>query len=220
MARYPSAVWRGDGMPNHGGSMGSIDRGVIHVMQGTLGGTDSWFHDPAAEVSAHFGVGKDGTVYQWVDTSVVAWAEAAYNDSSISIEHEGVSGDQLTAAQADADVELVRWLEEKIGLPSDRAHWFGHGELGVLGGAHPDCPGAAIMAGLPWVLAQASTSPPPNPQSRLEEQMITEEFNGTQHHVMEGITNPGQITHWWQDSNPSPESGAVPGKWYREVLAA
>ena len=140
MARYPGAVWRGP-VPNQGGAMGPLRLGVFHVMEGTMAGTDSWFHDPKAQVSAHFGVSKTGIVYQWVDTAAVAWAEAAYNGEAISIEHEGHAGDVVTPAQADADVELVRWLESQ-GLPADRAHWFGHGELGVAGGNHPGCPGA------------------------------------------------------------------------------
>ena len=131
-------------------------------MMGTLAGTDSWFHDPAAQVSAHFGVGKDGTCYQWVDTATVAWAEASYNGEAISIEHEGISGDSLTPAQIAADVQLVQW----IGLPLVMAPspsgtgWIGHGELGAAGGNHPDCPGSPILAQWPAVLALATGTPP------------------------------------------------------------
>lgn len=43
-------------------------------MSGTLAGTDSWFRNPTAYVSAHFGVGLDGSVHQYVDLGNIAWA--------------------------------------------------------------------------------------------------------------------------------------------------
>ena len=73
MARYSNAQWRP--VPNETpGGMTAYKFLVLHIMQGTLGGTDSWFHNTASRVSSHFGVGKDGTVYQWVDTAERAWA--------------------------------------------------------------------------------------------------------------------------------------------------
>jgi N-acetyl-anhydromuramyl-L-alanine amidase AmpD len=45
---------------------------VLHTMSGTLAGSDSWFHSNPLQVSAHFGVGLDGEVHQYVslaDTS-------------------------------------------------------------------------------------------------------------------------------------------------------
>jgi peptidoglycan hydrolase-like protein with peptidoglycan-binding domain len=132
--------------------MGRVGLFVVHIMQGTLDGTDGWFHDPAAQVSAHFGVGKDGRVFQWVDTDAIAYAEAAYNDAAISIEHEGNSGETLTPVQLAASLTLLRWLHEKYPeVPlrrqlTVRPGVVGHGMLGVAGGNHPDCPGDPILA--------------------------------------------------------------------------
>jgi hypothetical protein len=39
---------------------------VIHIMEGTLGGTDDWFNNPASKVSAHYGIGRNGQVHQYV----------------------------------------------------------------------------------------------------------------------------------------------------------
>ena len=39
---------------------------VLHLMGGTLKGTDSWFRNPVAQASTHYGVGKKGEIYQWV----------------------------------------------------------------------------------------------------------------------------------------------------------
>ena len=57
--RYPGADWRPiSGNFRRGGNTPKFM--IIHIMQGTLAGSDSWFRNPAAQVSAHFGVGKDG----------------------------------------------------------------------------------------------------------------------------------------------------------------
>ena len=149
--RYPLGTWRGQ-VVNHGGPLGPVRFFVVHVMQGTLAGTDAWFHEARAQVSAHFGVGRDGQVLQWVDVSTTAWAEMAYNDRSISIEHEGYSGEVLTRRQLAASTDLLRWLAAQFpGVPLQRTAdpngrgVIGHGELGVLGGDHPDCPGTPIL---------------------------------------------------------------------------
>ena len=134
---------------------------VVHVMAGTLAGTDAWFHDPQAQVSAHLGHGKAGERYQWVDTEAVAWAEAAYNLVAWSAEHEGESGDELTAAQvASLAFAIVQW-HRATGFPIQRTSdpegigVIGHSELGLAGGDHPDCPGAPVLAQLPAVIAMA-----------------------------------------------------------------
>lgn len=179
--RYPESTWRGT-VPNMGGTLVDPPLIVVHVMQGTLEGTDSWFHNPSAEVSAHFGVGRDGTVYQWVLLDRVAWAEANYNEAAISIEHEGFSSsvalsaaavdelapatramyedrhNGLTQAQLTSSGKLIHWLATEIakerGIPfadvfrrtnKPTVGVIGHGELGVPGGDHPDCPGSVIM---------------------------------------------------------------------------
>ena len=156
-------------VPNVGGAIGPIRFGVIHIMAGTLAGTDSWFQNPAAQVSAHFGIGKDGTIIQWVDTSRVAWAEMNYNGEALSIEHEGQSGDQLTDAQILSLEKVMQWCAFIHGIPFARTSdpngtgWIGHGELGVSGGDHPDCPGQPILDQLPLIIYAAGHSTPPVP---------------------------------------------------------
>ena len=46
---------------------------VIHIMDGTLHGTDTWFLDPASRVSAHYGVGTVGAVHQYVAEGDTVW---------------------------------------------------------------------------------------------------------------------------------------------------
>lgn len=184
MAIYPEAQWHGP-VPNQGGPMGQIRLGVVHIMSGTQAGTDSWFHNPSAQVSAHFGIAKDGTVYQWVDTSIIAWAEAAYNDCAISVENEGQSGEQLTFGQAVALSKLMAWLWDTHKIPlgpiTDPAGhgWIGHGQLGVAGGAHPLCPGQPILDQLPTVCKAAwNIVFPPAPPAPPAHRTLTPGMSG------------------------------------------
>lgn len=161
--RYPGATWKGP-VPNQGGPIGQVTLGVAHIMEGTLDGTDAWFHNPTSGVSAHFGIGKDGRVYQWVDTSVTAWHVANDNGRAIGIEHEGFTGQTLTAPQLDQLSKLMEWIEAVHGVPlvmSTATGWCGHGQLGAAGGNHPYCPGNPILTQLPGALAAAGSPPPP-----------------------------------------------------------
>lgn len=104
---------------------------VDHIMQGNLNGSFARFNNPKEQVSAHFGVGKSGEVRQWVPMNCSAWGNGILEDGcdltipwiaecwknrgnqefnpnrrTISIEHEGNSGDELTPAQYEATLEL------------------------------------------------------------------------------------------------------------------
>lgn len=61
MARMPGATWRP--VPNcTKGGQDSARGVVLHIMQGTLDGSDSWFRNTKSQASGHFGVGKDGRI--------------------------------------------------------------------------------------------------------------------------------------------------------------
>jgi hypothetical protein len=168
VARYPAAQWRPIPV-NYTPASISPNLLIEHIMEGTLSGTDAWFRNPAAQASAHFGVGKDGTVYQWVDTSDVAWHAANANGRSIGVEHEGYSGQALTPAQLNATAKILAWAAGVHPVPlvlaanssSDGLAWHGLG--GATWGNHPDCPGPPIVAQLPAILAQAQGGSPPSP---------------------------------------------------------
>lgn len=151
MARYEAAEWHGP-VPNQRVGRGPITRYVfVHIMEGSIESCDAWFHNPASQVSAHFGVAKDARVFQWVDTDDTAWAQAYYNGVGISIEHEGFSGTPLTAPQLAATLELQAWIHRTY--PTVPLRWsmnprrtgvIPHGQLGYIGGNHPFCPGMPI----------------------------------------------------------------------------
>jgi hypothetical protein len=167
--RYPGAEWRPISINYQPG--GCVPRYLIlHVMQGTLAGTDSWFRNPAAQVSAHFGIGKEGAVYQWCDTADTAWHAAQANPVAIGVEHEGDSGDSLTDAQLAADAELLAWATEHHPIPlqitNDPVHGSGlawHGLGGTAWGGHFDCPGSPIVAQRPAIIARAQAIRTPSP---------------------------------------------------------
>ncbi len=129
-------------------------------MAGTLAGTDSWFRDPSSRVSAHYGIGKDGTIHQYVREEDAAWANGVVNRPSwplldrfpgvnpnlytLSIEHEGYPGEPFTEAMYRASLDLTRWLVFRWRIPVDRDHLIGHYRLDSVD--RPDCPGPAF----PW----------------------------------------------------------------------
>ena len=185
MARYPKAKWIGCNVKNYSTQAIQHKFIVIHVAQSsTQSGTDSWFQNPSAIVSAHFSVDKDGTVHQYVDTNEMAYAEMDHNINSISIEHIGFTGEHLTPQQQASDKELFAWIHAIHGIRLVRTHnpsdplggVIGHGELGVNGGNHPDCPGANILADVTHILG----TPPPKPPIPVTRPVLKLGSRGTQ----------------------------------------
>jgi hypothetical protein len=174
MARYPGAVWRGP-VPNYTpGGMRSHRGLVLHIQQGSEAGTDSWFHNPSSQVSAHFGNPKSGPLDQWVDTDDRAWAEVAGNPDWISVENEGNSGNSLTPSQLENVSRLLAWLHTTYAVPlqvsdSSVPGLTGHGLGGSAWGGHYDCPGAPILAQRPAIIARAAailgTAPSSSPST-------------------------------------------------------
>ncbi|MBD0734106.1 LysM peptidoglycan-binding domain-containing protein [Streptomyces sp. CBMA29] len=152
------------------GGQESVQGVILHIMQGTLDGSDSWFRNPISQASAHFGVGKTGTIYQWVDTQDRAWAQAAGNRTWLSVEHEGYAGTALTAAQLAATAKIIAWAQGLYKFPlqsTDSVTGKGigwHGMGGAAWGGHTGCPGDPITAQRPAIIAAAKDilTPPTN----------------------------------------------------------
>ncbi|MCX4663361.1 peptidoglycan-binding protein [Streptomyces uncialis] len=161
MAKFTGAEWRPISINHTRGGQISVRGVVIHIMAGTLAGTDSWFRNPKAKASSHFGTGKGGRLYQWVDTADRAWAQGAGNRDWLSIENEGKGGDKLTDTQIDRCAEILAWAHKRYGVPlavatSPSGRGLGwHGMGGKAWGSHPDCPGTRIIAQLPTIVERA-----------------------------------------------------------------
>jgi N-acetyl-anhydromuramyl-L-alanine amidase AmpD len=160
----PGAIWRP--VPNcTKGGQDSVVGVVLHIMEGTLIGSDAWFRNPASQASAHFGVSKAGVIYQWVDTKDRAWAQSGGNHTWLSIEHEGHEGDALTPPQLAATARIVAWTHAEHGVPLVISNSTGtrgigwHGMGGAAWGGHYDCPGEPIKAQRTAIIAAAGGHP-------------------------------------------------------------
>lgn len=153
---------------------------VVHVAEGSKGSTDSWFHNPDAEASAHYEVNKDGGVWQYVreedsawangivnkpnmgDPLIASWINAGINPNrtTISIETEGFHNEDLTPAQLASLCWLVADIHGRYGWPTDGSRLMGHYEFDAVN--RPNCPS---LSAAEWAEIRAAIAgqPAPNP---------------------------------------------------------
>jgi len=137
---------------------------VCHIQQGTQSSTDGWFKNPQSQVSAHYGIGVTGAIYQWVREEDSAWANGIVNVSgvtpawltslskqgvnintvTISLEHEGYSGNAMPEAQYQASLWVQKQIIQRYNIPLDRDHIIGHYQVDYINKS--GCPGS----GFPW----------------------------------------------------------------------
>lgn len=133
-AEYPLAVSFNPADPSNytAGGIISYDYVVVHTMQGYYYGAQSWFQNPAANVSAHFCMqSSDGEVTQMVELGDRAWHVGSSNAYAIGIEHEGFVDEPAwyTWEMYAGSALLTRWLTDELAIPRDRDHVVGHSEL-------------------------------------------------------------------------------------------
>jgi hypothetical protein len=106
---------------------------VIHSIVGSLNSCIKTFQDPKRLASAHYGVGLDGRVVQFVLDENTAWHAGNWNVNleSIGIEHEDNAKpyDARTDLLYQKSAELVAELCRKYAVPCDRAHIKKHMEV-------------------------------------------------------------------------------------------
>lgn len=125
---------------------------VIHIMAGSLVGTDDWFSRTESQVSAHYGIGLSGEIHQYVQEENQAWHAGKIvpptswkllkpgvnpNAYTIGIEHEGQDLSKGSEAQLNASAGLIRVLATKYGIVLDRDHIVGHYQIKS---SKPNCP--------------------------------------------------------------------------------
>lgn len=109
------------------------DRVILHTMVGTVAGANARFNDCTSKVSAHYGVGYDGSLVHWVDEDWVAYHAGNYtmNQRSIGIEHEDMGNynsprpDSLYLTSANLVADICKFY----GIPCDRQHILKHNEV-------------------------------------------------------------------------------------------
>jgi hypothetical protein len=149
-------------MPGRAGT--AVDRIVDHWMAATFDGANARFqsdctHD--APASAHYGVTQAGLVYQWVGNTNTAFHAGDWqtNLRSIGIEHEAGPGLDLSPAGYAASAQLHADLSRIFGIPMDRAHVLGHGEIVAT-----QCPGTVDVNGLVARAQQLLNTAPTQPE--------------------------------------------------------
>jgi len=175
------AAWRGPTV-NCGNGTGALNepadrldehRGVVlHIAAGYFEGTIAWQRNPVSRVSSHFVVAKDGRIAQMVDTEIRAWTQRAGNWAWLSIENEGFLPDRLTPQQLEANAQLLARSHREHAIPIQNAtspsgRGLGHHSMGAENGVdwgHSQCPGPAIVAQKPAIVARAIEIVSPNPK--------------------------------------------------------
>lgn len=125
---------------------------VVHISAGSMTSMTDWFNTPNSQASAHYGVGKDGSILQYVQEDKKAWANGRVNNPSfslykpginpnlytISIENEGMDLAQYTANQMQSLIELIKDITSRWNIPCDRDHIIGHFQIDAIN--RPYCP--------------------------------------------------------------------------------
>jgi N-acetyl-anhydromuramyl-L-alanine amidase AmpD len=148
---YPSSLWRPS--PNFssrpGGAAGKPTMVIIHTCEGAYSGCWGWLKNSSSGVSAHYVVKEDGNeITQLVRESKKAWHIAATydcnknsskecglngtssNNFTIGIEHAGFANQASWAPKLiDESAKLVCNITADQGIPRDRYHIVGHGQL-------------------------------------------------------------------------------------------
>ncbi|GCE19137.1 N-acetylmuramoyl-L-alanine amidase [Dictyobacter kobayashii] len=111
-----------------------VDFVGIHDIEGSAMDAINYFHNVHGSVSTNYVVDTDGTVYQIVHDSDIAYhlGNYWYNQRAIGVEHAGyaATGYQwYNATQYLASAKLVAYLLKKYNIPFDRAHIIGHGDV-------------------------------------------------------------------------------------------
>jgi N-acetylmuramoyl-L-alanine amidase len=149
---------------------------VIHIMEGTLVGTDSWFASTNSQVSAHYGIGKGGEVHQYVAEKDTAWHTGRVdkptwkhyksninpNLYTIGIEHEGKATSAWSLAMKQASATLIREICGRWNIPISRDYIIGHYEINSK---KPNCPSANKLVIEELITLAKMTTPPANNQA-------------------------------------------------------
>lgn len=138
--------------------MGRNAQGDLATIEGTL----SWFRNPKSEVSAHFGVARDGRVWQFVALEDTAWANGIVelpdqgikwlmeaidqkvnpNYLTVSIEHEGDGVLPMPEVQFQASLALHKFILAECAIVADNQHIIRHSQ--ITGIQRANCPGISF----------------------------------------------------------------------------
>jgi len=164
---------------------------VLHVAAGPMTAVFPTFNNPQRLASAHFCIGKDGSIEQYVSTDDVAYGVGMKyangqwlnprgvpckplwtgltpplnpNLHTISIEHEGQPEDKWTPQMYDANTRLLQWIAKQSNLTYVvHQNLIGHYEIDPAD--RPNCPGPNVE----WERIVADANGTPSPQDTLDQ---------------------------------------------------
>lgn len=163
----------------------------LHVAEGGRAGVYQWFSNPESDVSAHYLVNKDGSVWQFVATDDTAWANGIAREPDLSIgwlaaclkrgqnpnrltvavETERYWHEPLTEPQYRALVALLRELLARYGLRPGRETIVPHAAIDSVSRAR--CPGNVDWARLLSELATGADELFPVTGRRVRDPFLT-----------------------------------------------
>ena len=141
---YGKARWQGAHRSNYSNRDRSeaINKLIVHVAEGSVSGTVSWFKNASSNVSAHYVVGSEGRVVQCVRHEDIAWHAGnwSYNVHSIGIEHGGYADNRKTWTDRKyhASAKLAAYCCRRHNIKVDREHIVLHNKVP---GTDHYCPG-------------------------------------------------------------------------------
>lgn len=108
---------------------------IHHTTNGAIEPALATLTDPAREVSAHYVVERDGTIYQLVDERQRAWhagksrwgSDADINSASIGIELDNDGHEPYAEPQVVALLALLADLQARYRIPTP--NFLGHGDI-------------------------------------------------------------------------------------------
>lgn len=125
---------------------------VVHISAGSMTSMTSWFSTPNSQASAHYGIGQDGSILQYVEEDKKSWSNGRVNKPSfrlykqgvnpnlytISIENAGYDLKNAPEIQLQTLCELIKDIAKRWNIPLDREHIIGHYEIDAIN--RPYCP--------------------------------------------------------------------------------
>ena len=208
--------WRGP-LPTtnftHGRSGNPITLFVDHwIGMGTLESAESHFKDPASRVSAHFGIGQDGRIWQWVALEDTAYHAGDWDNNllSIGIEHEAHPTLPPSVALYKASAWLHRHLAEQYHITLSERTVLEHRSIRPT-----QCPGTVDIK---RIVKEATTVPP------IPQQNTPPEYAGQSAAYLQLAV--GQVAHCvgiWKyidgEDRPRDEKfyAHSPGAYYKEI---
>lgn len=211
------------GSPNHydGRNGYKITHITLHIMVGHLAGTDTVFKNADSQASAHYGIGADGTIHQYVSENDGSYSDANFvsNNSTLSIEHEGgMAGVPCTQACMDASARLCADIARRQGwtrLWHDGLNgniWL-HRE--VPGTDHYGCPDKAVNGlNVDYVVNKANQLLGGNEEMALTDEDIMRFWT---HRLPNGRPARDIISDATSDVIRMHDNGMVGGQWMHKL---